>query len=475
MAYRYAQRNQAMLLPQYVDDYVTQDAAVRAYDAMIDALDFKELGIKLDPARAGCPQYDPRAMLKLLVYGYSYGVRSSRKLEREAHYNLSFIWLLGQLKPDHKTISEFRRNNKEAIKQVLKQVARMCIKLELIDGNTLFVDGSKIRANANIKNTWDKERCVKALEHIDKNIEHILEQCENTDAQEDGQASLVKMDPELADQETLKARVNQIYKELRDTNKKHLNTTDPDCVKVSSQKGVTAGYNAQIAVDQKHGLIVSADVAAENTDSKQFALQVRQANEVLPQPCKTACADSGYSNTEILAEVDKEQIRVVVPSPRQASGKEPEPFHKDRFQFNREQDCYICPEGHTLKFRRSSIRKKYDIYKITEARLCSSCQYFGLCTKDRYGRSIARYHDETLRKKLEAQCRSPEGQAVYKLRQQKAELPFGHLKRNLKFDAFLLRGIEGVKAEFSLAAACFNMARMITIFGVTGLILRLQT
>lgn len=463
-----------MLLPQYVDDYVPQDAAVRAYDAMVDALDFKELGIKLDPGRPGCPQYDPRAMLKLLVYGYSYGVRSSRKLEREAHYNISFIWLLGNLKPDHKTIAEFRRNNKEAVKQVLRQVARMCVDLELIDGNTLFVDGSKIRANANIKNTWDSRRCDKILERTDANIERILERCEQADLEEGGQGSLVKMAPELAVQEALKTKVHDICQELQRTNKKHINTTDPDCVKVSSPKGVHAGYNGQIAVDQKHGIIVSADVAAENTDSSQFALQVKLANEVLPRPCQIACADSGYSNTEVLAEVDKEQIKVVVPSPRQASGKEPEPFHKDRFQFNETQNCYICPEGRVLKFRRSSIRKKYDIYKITEACLCSTCPHFGLCTKNRYGRTIARYHDETLRKKLEAQYQSPEGQVIYKLRQQKAELPFGHLKRNLKFDSFLLRGIEGVKAEFSLAAACFNIARMITIVGVTQLIQRLQ-
>ena len=83
-------------------------------------------------------------MLKLLVYGYSYGVKGSRKLERECHHNLSFVWLMGGLKPDHKTIAEYRRRHKEALKKVLKQCVRLCIKLDLIAGNVLFVDGTKI-------------------------------------------------------------------------------------------------------------------------------------------------------------------------------------------------------------------------------------------------------------------------------------------------------------------------------------------
>ena len=174
MAYRYGNRQQRTLFPQSIDEYIPNDAPFRAYDVIIGSLDFDELGIEVDPRKVGCPQYDPKIMLKLLLYGYSYGIRSSRKLEREAHYNLSFIWLTGGLKPDHKTIAEFRRNNKSALKRVLRQCARLCVKLGLIEGNTLFVDGSKIRANASIKNTWTKERCKKYLKNIDKRIKQIL-------------------------------------------------------------------------------------------------------------------------------------------------------------------------------------------------------------------------------------------------------------------------------------------------------------
>lgn len=135
-----------------------------------------------------------------MVYGYSYGVRSSRKLERETHYNLSFIWLTGGLKPDHKTIAEFRRKHKEALCKVLKQCVRLCLKLDLIAGNTLFIDGSNFRANASLDQHWIDNRCFKRLEKIDKRIEEILAECDRTDEQESAGGSLVKMKEELADQ-----------------------------------------------------------------------------------------------------------------------------------------------------------------------------------------------------------------------------------------------------------------------------------
>ena len=118
MAYRHGNRGQMALLPQSIEEYVSKDDPVRAYDAFVEALDFDELGIEIDPNKVGNSQYDPRAMLKLFVYGYSYGVRSSRKLERETYHNISFIWLMGGLKPDHKTIAEFRRNNKKCVQAI---------------------------------------------------------------------------------------------------------------------------------------------------------------------------------------------------------------------------------------------------------------------------------------------------------------------------------------------------------------------
>lgn len=292
MAYRYGNRHQMELLPKSIEEYVRDDDPVRVYDAFVEALDFNELRLVLDSHKVGCPEYYPKAMLKLLTYGYSYGLRSSRKLERATYHNVSFIWLMGGLKPDHKTIAEFRRKNKASLKDVLKACARLCIKLDLIAGNTLFVDGSKVRANASIKNTWTKEKCQRALGKIDTRIEAILSECDAVDEYEQSQDSLVKMKKELKNKKVLKAKVKNILKELKEENKKSINTTDSESTRINSIQGSHAGYSLQNVVDEKHGLIVNSDVVSENNDLNQFAEQINKANEVLEKKCDTACADS---------------------------------------------------------------------------------------------------------------------------------------------------------------------------------------
>lgn len=474
MAYRYGSREQLELFPSSIEDYVSKDDPVRAYDAFVEALDLDGLGIVLDDNKIGNPEYDPKSMLKLLIYGYSYGIRSSRKLERAVYHNISFIWLIGGIKPDHKTISNFRKNNRPALKEVLKQCTKLCIKLGLIEGNTLFLDGTKIRANASIKNTWTKEKCEKYLKHIDKHIESILSECDYADQEEQDQRSLVKLKEELADKEALKSAVKEIMNELKNKGIKSINTTDPECARVNSLQGSHAGYNAQIAVDEKHGLIVTSDVVIENNDSNQFAVQILHANDVLEKKCKIACADAGYFDTEELKKIDAQDIKVIVPSHSQASQKDPGPFDKEQFKYDAEKDRYICPEGNALTYSRSNNYHKVKTYTILESGVCKRCCRFGACTKSENGREINMLFDEETRQKMEDQYKDPESQAIYKLRMQKAELPFGHIKRNLGVSAFLLRGVEGARAEMSLLSSNFNIARMITIFGVKALIDRLK-
>ena len=472
MAYRHGNRDQMELFPQAIEEYVAEDDPVRAYDAFVEALDLNKLEIVLDENKVGNPEYDPKTMLKLLIYGPSYGVRSSRKLERAIYHNLSFIWLMGGLKPDHKTIALFRKDNRHILKNVLKQCAQMCIKLDLIAGNSLFVDGSKIRANASIKNTWTKEKCQEYLKKIDRHVETVLDECEAMDSREQNQPSLIKLNKEIKDKQALKAKVEAILAELKQGDKKSVNTIDKECTRINSVQGSHAGYNAQTVVDEKHGLIVNVDVVSENNDVNQFANQIEQANETLGKKCDTACADSGYANTEQLKQIDEQNIKVIVPSQRQASKKEPEEFDKERFKYKSRKDFYICPEGHKLTYSGSDGKTKR--YNITKSSVCRQCNCFGKCTKSRHGRQISRLVDEEIRAKLEAQYLQPESQAIYKLRKQKAELPFGHFKRNLGVKEFLLRGIDGVKAEMSVLSTCFNVVRMISIFGVTGLIKELM-
>ncbi len=409
-------------------------------------------------------------MLKLLVYGYSYGVRSSRRLEREVYNNLSFIRLMGGLKPDHKTIAEFRRKNKEALKKALRQCVRMCLKLDLIAGNVLFVDGSKIRANASIKNTWTKEKCEKALEKIDKRIEKIIRESEAIDKEEDGLPSLVMVNQELSSAKAMKERVKEIMAELQESGEKTLNTVDKDCTRINSIHGSHAGYNAQVVTDDKHGLIVSSDAVATNNDLGQFSNQIDKANAEMEKKCDVAVADSGYAWTDDLAKVDRQGIQVIVPRQRAASGRAIGEFDKRNFQYDAERNYYICPKREILRYSGITRKRNGRIYEIEDRKICLNCQAYGECTIAKTGRKVMRLAEEDVRERLDKELSVKENQEIYKRRQQKAELVYGHIKRNLGVSSFLLRGLEGVRAEMSLLSLCFNLRRMMSLLGITGLI-----
>ena len=472
MAYKRGNRSQFSLLPPLIDEYVGENDPVRAYDAFIEALDMEELGIR--EVKIGSSAYDPRSMLKLLVYGYAYGWRSSRKLERALHHNLSFIWLTGGMKPDNRTIARFRKNNIAVLKKVLKQCVKMCMALGLIEGNTLFIDGTKMRASASISKVWSKKRCKKVLATADKRIAEILTECQKTDDRESG--SYVSLPEELLtelnSEQTLKKKMKSVIEKIQQEEKTALNVVDTDCIKTHGRQGNHAGYNAQIVVDEKHGLIVNSDVVNENNDRNQFSRQVEQAQEVLEKKPETICADAGYANVDDLKTVVDEEIEVIVPSQAQASHKpgKDNPFGKDKFKYDRENDQYLCPENKVLRFSHYSKKKEHYLYRITKPKICQECRHSGKCTKSQRGRGVVRLKEEDLKQSLEAHYLQESSQAIYKRRKEKVELPFGHIKRNLNAGAFLLRGKKGVNGEMALLSTCFNIARMITIMKVPGII-----
>jgi len=472
MAYKCGSREQITLFPQSIDEYIGEEHPVRAYDTFIEVLNPHEIDLEIDPHKVGNSAYDPQTMLKLLVYGYSYGIKGSRKLERAVHENLAFIWLMGGLKPDHKTISEFRKNNKKALKLVLRQCARMCIKLGLIEGNILFIDGTKIRANASRGKNYTKEQYQGKVKDIDIRIEKLLEECDRIDEEEKEDGSLVKMKEELIDQRNLRERIKGILTEFetkgdltKDGVQRTVNQTDPDSALMRSIHGSHASYNAQTVVDDKNGLIIHADAVSETKDINQLSEQVQQAEEAMEKSCEVVCADAGYSNTKELEKLDGKDIKVVVPSQRQALHQPEKPFSKSQFTDNAEENCYYCPEGHSLIYSTQDTRGEQLVYRIKDANLCRQCKNFGICTNARQGRKIKRLIREELKEKIERQFNEPESQEIYVRRKTRAEHPFGHIKHNLAIRNFLLRGREGAKAEISIGATCFNIARMITLLG----------
>lgn len=468
MALRTGNRMQISMLPACIDDYVKEDDPVRVYNAIIDKLDFAKLGIEIDHNKEGCPEYEPKSMLKLLVYGYSYGWRSSRKLERACHHDLSFIWLMGGMKPNYKTIARFRKENQGSIAKVMKECAKLCMMLGAIEGNTLFLDGTKIRANASVNATRTKENLKKKIEEIETKITEVLTECNKTDKEEEGNSSLVKVQKKLAKKEKLKKKLEKLLNKMIMEEKETINITDVECANMKGRQGTHASYNVQAVADEKYGLVVNCDVVTTGNDMNQFTEQIDKANEVLGKQCETACADAGYSCTQDLEKSVEKKIEVIVPSQRQALHNKPqeeEPFSKDKFKYDEKNDTYICPEGKTMEKMRHKKEKKEFVYQIKDKSICKNCKNFEKCTSSKNGRRITRLEAEKTKEYLEKLYQSERGQEVFKKRKTKIELVFGHIKRNLNGGHFLIRGKKGGNAEMSIFCTCFNVARLMTIMG----------
>lgn len=481
MAYIYGQRSQRMLFPASIDEYLPEDDPVRIYDAFLNELDFAKLGISLDPYKGGPDEYDPKTMLKIIVYGYSVSVRSSRKLELSCHRDIAFVWLTGNLAPDYRTIARFRKEHSGAIRHVLREVVRLCIKWDLVEGNALFVDSTAMEADASFRKTFTPKNIKERLTRIDARIDNLLQETARLDQEQENLGSLVKVKKELLNLENIRADVKKVENELKDASIKELNTTDRDCVRIKSAGHCRAGYKAQNVVDGKNGLIVTSEVVASASDMHQLSTQVENACEVLGKKPETVVSDSGYACIEDTTKIP-DSIVVVMPSQQQVNKERTankdinaHAFTKDKFIYNADNDSYTCPAGQMLSFRFVSVRpdgQKLKNYRSTAA-VCNACEYFGRCTNNPQGRKITRHELEHIREQMDTIYQSPFGQNIYKRRKMLSELPHAHIKHNAGFRRFLLRGLQGVNAEFSLSAVAYNITRMITILGAAEFLAKL--
>lgn len=469
MALRYGDRHQESLLPPRIDDYVSAEDPVRVYDAFIDALNFNDLGLDECCDRVGNAKYDPRGMLKLLVYGYSYGVRSSRKLERACHHNLAFIWLVGGLRPDHKTIASFRRRNTDVLRKAILQCARLCIKLDLVEGNVLFVDGTKIRGNVSKEGVLKRSDIEASLQEVSKRIDSLLRECEQVDSDEASSASLVAVQTELRSQKQLQEKITETLKEFELRDVQHLSGSDKDARMVKDGKGYSMGYNAQVVTDKKHGVIVQCAVADSAVDCHQLSQQIQSAEHNTGKVCKTAIADAGYWHNDILCQLVERGIEVLVPD-SQETRVAAMPMSNKCFSYVTDGDYYLCPQGEKLQLVRTDRERKQKSYRIVSRRICRNCKHWGSCTTSIQGRVIKRSFYADVITNIRRNFKTPRARRLFALRKIRGEHPFAFIKENLGYRSLLMRGKAHVQGELLLMSLAYNVRRMWGIFGVKPLI-----
>jgi transposase len=466
-------RQQGMLLPPRIDEYVEETNPVRALEAYVATLDMAQLGFTKTRggATVGQPAYAPAMLLKLYLWGYLNRTRSSRRLERETYRNLEVIWLLHGLHPCYKTIADFRKENPQALKAVYKDFLLVCRALDLFGGELVGIDSVFLEGDASKASIYTGKRLDALLARLDEQIEGYLTTLDQQDAQEP---------IDMRDTSTLTAKVaelqahRQTYQALRDrlsdSGDTQLSCTDPDArlLQKKTDKGPTAGYNAQCAVDSKYKLIVAGEVVNEGNDTHQLAPMATQAKANLGVECLTAAADASYYNQPGLKACEDAGITPYVAIPdREAATRQHGRFARRDFHYQPDTDSYRCPADQSLPYSTTYEKDGKQMRKyLSQASVCAGCSLREQCLPEKTPyRQIARWEHEDVVERHH-QRMADEGQTYMRTRAGLAEHPFGTLKVWCGWTHFLVRGLTKVRGEWHLLLTCYNFKRVLNILGL---------
>jgi transposase len=479
-------QTQELLLPKNVQDYIPENHVARVISRVIDFVDMRAIEMSYD--YLGAPPYHPRMMMKVLVYAYMIGIRSSRKINALLQDSLVFMYLSGRQTPDFRTICRFRSEYGDKLEEIFNQVVEICVKLGMVGGKDVFYDGTKVKANASVKNSKSKEKIEKEIEELKKEVKTILKEAKEVDEKEDmlygnknpytGEGNLSPLLRKLKKIEKLE-EIEKIFsekdkekeKEKKKRNKKKkkdkekeeekVNTTDSEAnIMQFSDKTKKPAYNGLAAVDGKENVIVACHITDEATDHHQLVPLTEHVKLNVGTP-ENVGADAGlftYTNVEYC---EKEGITPYIPDnfSKVEEKKKTKKKRKSEFEHDEETDSYTCPEGRTLFF--SYIQKRHDdpdlkVYKCAD---CSDCSQKETCTTA-LNRTISRDPREHYIEEMRARLKTEKGIEMKKQRSTTVEPTFGNIKHNKKFTQFLLRGKKKAGIEFLLTCIAIDIEKI---------------
>lgn len=465
--------DQPFLLPASLHDYVPDGHLAKLVHGVVEQLDTGVIEIKYSDL--GQHTYHPKLLMKILFYGYSIGERSGRKLARRCETDTAYMYLAQGYRPDFRTINDFRKNNLAELSGYFVEVVGIIREMGLVKLGQINIDSTKLKANASKRRSKSEKEYREWLEGVKKRMDEILREADEVDAEEDrlyGDKRGDELPEEINTDEKMKRKLEEVLKRLKeDKTKKKVNLTDHDAQFVRTGHGrIDVGYNCQAAVSEDQ-IIVVADISEEASDYRVLPEMVEEAEAVLGEEVKEVVADSGYSSYETYEYLESRgkigyiPDQAMVRQERVGVGS----YELDRFTYDRQRDEYICPEGGRLKRhseRREVCGRKVD-QVIYRGVACAGCIRKALCTKDK-ARRLTIDRRKILVDRMRARLRSEEGRQKYRKRLHTVEPIFGHLKHNLGFRQFLLRGMEKVRGEFRLMCIGYNLKRLNKLVAPAG-------
>lgn len=451
-----ADRSQGTLLPESIDEYVSEENPVRVIDAFVEALDLASLGFDgVEPKATGRPAYHPATMLKIYLYGYLNRIQSSRRLEQEARRNLELMWLVGRLAPDFKTLADFRSANAPAIKNVCREFIVLCRRWNLFTEATVAIDGSKFKAANHRDRNFTSGKMATRMALVEQSIAEYLAQLDRMDRRETPRSprKAARLKERIASLKDEMRRLEGLKAVMAASPDGQVSLTDPDSRSMASQgKGTgIVGYNVQTAVETKNHLIVAHEVTNIGSDRHQLTRMAEQAREAIK-----ACTDAGITPL----------VPKIVTSQHYVAGR----FDKSDFVYDAKRDAFRCLAGEYAIRRLMTVENSMTLIKYWSS-ACPGCALRDRCTTGPQ-RRIARWEHEAVLEDMQRRLdRRPK---AMQLRRSTVEHPFGTIKSWMGATHFLCRRLPRVSAEMSLHVLAYNLKRVMQIMGTEMLIRRLQ-
>src|SRR5665811_79821 len=459
-------RNQIPLFASSLEAAIAQDNEVRLIDMFVDSLNLEGFGFKFEFMENGRPSYHPSVLLKLYIYGYMNRIRSSRTLEKECGRNIEVMWLMKSLVPDHNTISNFRRDNPKAIRRVFRATVQLAKHFDLIGGQLVAGDSTKLRAQNSKKNNFNEAKIERHIAYIDARLEEYSKILAAEDKDEVSEPVKTEIKEKIKKHKERKATYLDLRQQLEQSGETQISTSDPDSRQLVTRNNITeVGYSAQTTVDAKHNLPIDFKVSNQ-TDNKAMGGMVRRAKTILQNNDFTALYDKGFHTGSEFDYVDKQGVEVLVAIPDPGSHA-PEPaFDVEHFVYDKLSDSYTCPAGQKLttngnQYDKVSSKSSHKVkhYKTNE---CQKFPFVRQCTRNKNGRILERseYADLIHANKL----RLDSNKKLYLRRQAIVEHPYGIIKRQWGFSYIMTKkSIKRASADVGLIFVAYNLRRIMNI------------
>ncbi len=464
-----------------LEDTISQDNPVRFIDAFVNTICLEKIGFTAKVLKSeGRPSFDSKIFLKIYLYGYLNGIRSSRKLEKECQRNLEMQWLLEAITPNYHSIADYRSENPKALKQLFKLFVSFLKEADLISGETIAIDGTKSRAHNGKKSNFNQKKIDKHKAYIEAKTQEYLDALDQNDFQE-STTSITNIEQKIERLKHNTIKYELLEEQLKESGEPQLSTTDCDARALLVQgQVVEVSYNIQAAVDDKYNLVVATHTINRNDKNALSAIAL-EAKENLDVETLTVLVDKGYHNGREIETCKNNNITTIVAQPDQGKSNEngtQAAYLVSKFIYNKEQNTYTCPQGQTLtttgrwhKKTRDSENTSY-LFQKYRTPACKTCPVKEQCTSRKGGRELDRsqYADAV----EENNTRYKANPQLYRKRQEINEHIFGTIKRKWGYNYTNLIGLEKVNGEHSLIMLVYNIKRSINILGIPDLLAKLK-